>query len=83
MSFFPRAVVVVSPLTLVAGLLAGCSFEVEPRIDAGLDACNACGMVIDQPRQAGAGADHSYGREISLFAHRRQPADASGSNPDG
>lgn len=42
-------------LMLSVGLftgMAGCSSEVTPRVVAGVDACNECGMVIDQVNQA-------------------------------
>jgi hypothetical protein len=35
-----------------AVLLAGCNGNAKPEVVPGIDACNGCGMVIDQPGQA-------------------------------
>ena len=39
----------------VAGILCilvSCAGEVQPRVEAGLDSCDYCGMIIDQVNQA-------------------------------
>ena len=54
----------VTALVLLMGAFAGCEPGGPPEIAAGMDGCAACGMVIQETRQA---ASFTIDREHSLF----------------
>ncbi len=45
-------------------LLVSCAGEVEPRVHAGIDSCDYCGMIIDQVNQA---CGYVLGRQFVTF----------------